>query len=235
MIHIIKKNFFIIFFLSILTLGLSITKDYGVSSDEYNARLKGFITLNYLGEKFIPEINKKLKGDKNLPKLSEAGPVKYYGPVFDSAVALFEVLLGIEEKKNQFLFKHYLNFIIFFISLVYFFKTCELRFKNQYLAYIGVIILLFSPRIFANSFYNSKDIIFMSFLIIATFYGLNFFLKQSFRNGFLFALFSGLTIDIRILGIILPVSIFFIIFFENFLNKRNINKKFYTYILTIFF
>ena len=108
---IIKKNFFIIFFISILTLGLFATKDYGVSSDEYNARLKGFITLNYLGEKFAPEINEKFKGDKNLPKLSEAGPVKYYGPVFDSTVAFFEIIFGIDDKKNQFLFKHYLNFL----------------------------------------------------------------------------------------------------------------------------
>ena len=36
--------FFFIFFIS----GIFVVKDYGVSSDEYSSRIKGFVTLNYL-------------------------------------------------------------------------------------------------------------------------------------------------------------------------------------------
>ena len=31
-------------------------KNYGTTNDEYTHRLNGFITLNYLGEKFLPDL-----------------------------------------------------------------------------------------------------------------------------------------------------------------------------------
>ena len=36
-------------FITILIAGIQIYKDYGVSSDELNNRLKGTISLNYVG------------------------------------------------------------------------------------------------------------------------------------------------------------------------------------------
>ena len=107
-------SFIVFFFLIILCIGLSSVKDYGVSSDEYSSRLKGFITLNYIGKIIIPEINEKYKKDKVLPDLHVSGLVKFYGPVFDASVAFIEVIFDIKDKKNQFLLKHYLNFFCFF-------------------------------------------------------------------------------------------------------------------------
>ena len=52
----IKNIFLIIFFGTIFFVGVISFKDYGVSSDEPNSRLKGLITTNYLGEKFFPTI-----------------------------------------------------------------------------------------------------------------------------------------------------------------------------------
>ena len=61
------NKFTFIFFLFFFLIGIFATKDYGVSSDEYASRIKGFVTLNYLGEKFAPDLNKKYKQDKNIP------------------------------------------------------------------------------------------------------------------------------------------------------------------------
>ena len=63
-----KKKFFIFFFIFFI-IGLFVTKNYGVSSDEYSSRTKGFVTLNYLGDKFLPELNKSIRGNKNIPHL----------------------------------------------------------------------------------------------------------------------------------------------------------------------
>ena len=218
----ISVKFIALFYIILLGIGLISVKDYGVSSDEYNARLKGFITLNYLGEKFIPEINESYKADKNIPTFEEVDRIKYYGPVFDASVAFFEVVFGIEDKKNQFLFKHYFCFILFFISLIFFFKIVNNRFDNKILALLGVLIIFLSPRIFANSFYNGKDIVFMSFIIFAMYFGLNFFKKPSFKNCLKFSLFAALAIDIRVLGVIIPPLILGIIFLKIFFTKENI-------------
>ena len=220
----ITSKFVILFFCLLLSIGLLSVRDYGVSSDEHNTRLKGFITLNYLGEKFIPEINRKYKGDKDIATFEKADRIKYYGPVFDAPVALFEVLIGIEDKTNQFLFKHYFVFFIFFISLIFFYKIVQNRFNNNVLAILGVLIIFLSPRIFANSFYNGKDIIFMSFIIFAMYFGLNFFKKPNFKNCLKFSLFAALAIDIRVLGVIIPALIFGIIFLKIILTKVNIKE-----------
>ena len=48
-------------FALIFFVGILIYKDYGVSSDELNNRLKGTISLNYVGEKFLPSYIDKYK------------------------------------------------------------------------------------------------------------------------------------------------------------------------------
>ena len=69
-----------------------------------------------------------------------------------------------------------LIFIPFFIVLVLFRYLTSLGtesnsntldlFKNRYLAYFGTILLYTTPRIFAHSFYNGKDLAFLSFFSI---------------------------------------------------------------------
>jgi hypothetical protein len=222
----ISSKYIILFFVILFGIGLISIKDFGVSSDEHNTRLKGFITLNYLGEKFIPEINQDYKDDKDIATFEEAGRIKYYGPLFDAPVALFEVLLGIKDKKDQFLFKHYFCFFLFFISLIFFFKIANNRFENKILALLGVLIIFLSPRIFANSFYNGKDLVFMSFIIFSMYFGLSFFKKPNFKNCLKFSLFAALAIDIRVLGVIIPALIFGIIFLKIIVTKKHMKEYF---------
>ena len=77
-------------------------KDYGVSSDEYSSRIKGFVTLNHMGEKILPGLNNKVKGDKNIPKFKDYKE-KIYGVVFEAPVSFLEIFLKINDKKDQFL------------------------------------------------------------------------------------------------------------------------------------
>lgn len=234
----INKNFVVIFFFIIFLTGIISVKDYGVSPDEHNSRLKGFITLNYLGEKIAPELTKKYKQDKSFSSLNETKSIKYYGVVFEAPAAFLEVVLGIKNKNNQFLFKHYLNFIIFFISLIFFYKLLNNRFDNWKLSLLGVIMIFLSPRIFANSFYNNKDIIFLSFFIFSLYYSFRLIDKPSNKNIILSSLFCALAIDIRLVGIISPIILFLIYFITEFTNKKKIGyifKKLITYFFFLIF
>ena len=74
-----------------------------VSTDEYQHRLHGFINLNYVGEKFAPNIIKKLRKIKitlNLMNMQY-----YYGGSLHNASIGFRILFGIQDKKINF----YLN------------------------------------------------------------------------------------------------------------------------------
>jgi len=85
-------------------------------------------------------------------------------------------------------------------------------------------MLITSPKIFANSFYNNKDIIFMSFFIINLYLAINFLEKKNYKVSIIFAIFSALMINVRILGLILP-SIIVIFYIINILRAEKNKKK----------
>ena len=101
-------------------------------------------------------------------------------------------------------------------------------FKDKLISLIGLIILIFSPRFFAESFYNSKDIIFLSFFILSIHSNVKFLIFKSNTNIFFAALFSALMTDVRVIGIFLIFITFFFLFFHS--DKLNIKEK-----LLIFF
>ncbi len=228
-----KKLIIIIFFSIIFLTGILSVKDYGTVNEEYNQRLNGFITLNYLGEKFLPEITKKYKGDKEFSKFSDVPEhLRYYGGVvLHSPLAFLEVILGINDKKNVFLFKHYVYFLIFFLSLISFFDITKNRFTNWKYGILSVLILFLSPRIFANSFYNNLDIPFMSFMIFSFNYGIKILDKFNFKNLIFFSLFSAVAFDIRIIGIIIPFFVCVIFLIKGIKEKKF--KPFFIKISTI--
>lgn len=227
-----SKSIIFLFFLSILILGISVVKDYGVSSDEFERRSIGFNNLNYIGNIINPEFTEKIKGDKNYTSFDQYSLNYYGGAIIDTPLALIELMLGIEDKKNQFLLKHYFNFIIFFLSLISFYKIINYRIKNWKISLLGTLFLFLSPRIFANSFYNNVDIIFMSFVIFSIHSGLNYLRDKKFSNIILFTILVSISISIRIMGIILPVAFISILILQA-LNKKNIKIIFYEIILFI--
>lgn len=229
------KKITIIFFFSYFIIGMSLVKDYGVSSDEYSSRIKGFVTLKYLGDKIAPDLTKKIKKNKNIPDLNKYEQ-KIYGVVFEAPASFLEIIFKISDKKNQFLLKHYMNFIVFFIATIFFYRILLMRFKLPGLALIGTCYLILSPRIFANSFYNNKDLVFLSFFIIASFYAIKFIQKQTFKNAIFFAIFSALAIDVRVLGIAIPFTVLSINLLKNLYHKefkKNLNVNILSIIFTI--
>ena len=145
------KNFFTTFlFIVIFFTGVFVVKDYGVSSDEYQHRLHGFINLNYVGEKFAPNIIKKLRKDKNYVKFDEYGNNYYGGSLYNASIGFLEILFGIQDKKNQFLFKHYINFLIFFLSLISFYKIIQIRFSDWKYSCFGSDDVIFKSTYFCK-------------------------------------------------------------------------------------
>ena len=84
------------------------------------------------------------------------------------------------------------------------------------LAILGSTFLFLSPRIFAQSFYNNKDIVFMSLFVISLYTAINFLEKPNVKNAIIFSIISSLAIDIRILA---DFS------FLNLLNKYLLGRK----------
>src|SRR5262249_5301406 len=85
-------------------------------------------------------------------------------------------------------------------------KMAERRFSNCKIGLLAALFLVLTPRLFAESFYNSKDIVFMALFAVAMNTTIKFVLDPRFKNAFLHGLASALAIDVRIVAVILPVA-----------------------------
>lgn len=200
----IVLTFFSIYFL----VGLFIFDDYGVSYDESPSRLTGLVSTKYVLEKSKLMKPEELSDElKKLPDLNTY-ILREYGVVFELPVTLLELLIKKVSQNphhNPYLVRHFFNFILTLTGLIFFFLLAKKRFNDPYLALVGVLFLLLSPRIFAHSFYNSKDTVFLYIGIIATYYLIHFMEKRSLLNAFLFAFASSLCVGTRIMGLIFPL------------------------------
>ena len=217
------KNIFYFLFTIYFITGLSIFRDYGISVDEEFQRYSGFYWLNYILQ-FLPF--NTLEADA-LNRFNEIGgftlpnpkDFPFYGVVFDIPLAFLETILNIQESKNYYLLRHFFNFIIFFLSSIYFYKILKSRYKNRNIIFLGVLLYISSPRIFADSFYNNKDIVFLSLVTISIYYSFKLLDNFNYKNIIYFSLLSGITCAARVLGIFLPLS-FLLLSFFSFLNKK---------------
>ena len=137
--------------------------------------------------------------------------------------------LNINDSKDIFLTAHRLNYFLFFLSLLVFFRLMKKRFESSFFALTGITFLILSPRIFAESYYNSRDIFFLCLFIFYSNSLINFLNNKNLKNTLLFSFFTALLLNAKILGLI-PIGIFGLLFTFNFLNtKKNtfkIKKRF---------
>ena len=226
--HFVEKNYHYYFFIALFVIQIFIFNDYGFSWDEELQRLHGLVSYNYILEK----INFNLQSTTlNVPKL-ENYIDNEYGVFFELLLVFIEKIFNFTDNKSIYSTRHYINSLLFFITCIYFYLTLRNFFSKKF-SILGVIIFLLHPRIFAQSFYNSKDIVFMCFFCISNYYFINFFLKQNITNIILLSLFTSLTIGTRVMGIILPILFIFFFLMHN-LEKEKL-KKLYLLIPYLFF
>ncbi len=235
-----QKNKIVFFaFLIFFILGSLVYKDYGISIDEQFHRSVGYYWLDFIlkyfpESKFSIDVSHTLNNIAafNLPDLNVSTTIRgqdtnisiMYGVIFDLPLAFIDIFFNIDDSKLQYELRHFLNFIIFFSSTIFFYKILNLRFNNWKISLLGTLFLILSPRIFANSFYNNKDIVFLSLLIISIYFSFKFLKNINLNNALSFSFFAALASSSRILGLMI-VLIFIIFFACDFLSDSKKNYK----------
>ena len=219
-----SNSFVYLFFLIYLVIGLTIYADYGISTDEPFNRMNGLISLKYVIDKLalpidLSHLSIEIPDFKSYSVSSNKINI-IYGVIFDLPLALIEVLFNIQDTRDIYLVKHLINFIVFFVSIIFFYLLINYHFKNNFLSIIGVLILILSPRIFAQSFYNPKDIIFLSLMIFATFFNLKLLNYNGIKFIILATLFAALASGVRVVGCYLPF-LTIIFYFLNYDKKKH--------------
>lgn len=191
------------FFAFFLLIGLLIYDDYGLSFDEFFEWETGLITLKYLVVRFAPHLLEQVDWLQKVPDL-ETYIDTDHGITVALPLVVFKSLLGIETWQGMFLFRHLANFLIFYVGVFFFYLLGLAHFRSRAWALLGCLMLVASPRIFADAFYNSKDLPFLSFCIIAAYTGLRFLKTPTYSWAAWHAFTCALAIDTRITGLLLP-------------------------------
>jgi len=142
-----KKLAVFFFFFSYFVIDLAILRDYGSAWDDIPLRNNAIYEMNlFITNKLWNYIN-----------------------TFQALLVGLEYGLNLKDPQKMLLIRHTAIFLLFFASSVVFYLLCARHFKNRLFGLLGAVFLVVCPRIFAASFYNPKDIPFLSFFIFAVY------------------------------------------------------------------
>ena len=173
-----------------LITGLAIVDDYGVSPDAGDQFLITIDTLNYV-----------LHGNPGqLGVLAH----RFTGVAFEAPLLLLmEWGLGLEDPRHIYLTRHVLMHLFFLIGGFCCYLLAFRLSGDRLVALLVMLLFLLSPRLYAHSFFNSKDPVFASAFVMALLVVSRAFDKDSVGAYRWCGAMAGLVVNLRILGIAL--------------------------------
>ncbi len=175
-----------------LLAGWAAVDDYGVAHDENTQRRLALVTWDYI------------RGD-NADLLTHWD--RFYGVAFELPLLLAEQSLGLTDSRDIHLLRHILTHLFFVVGGFFCYRLAHRLSGNRLLALFALLLYLLHPRLYAHSFFNSKDIPFFSMFIIALYLLERAFRKDTVGAFILCGVGIGLLTNIRIMGIMLVPAV----------------------------
>ena len=168
--------------------GLWVLDDYGVGWDAGTQRNLAVATLDYV-----------FGDDDAIPKDSD----KFYGMAFELPLLLAERALGLEDSRDIWVSRHLMTHLFFLAGGFFCYLLARRLFENRLLAALAMLIFLLHPRLYAHSFFNTKDIPFLSMFMICLYLTHRAFVKGNVWWFMVLGIGAGLLINLRIMGVAL--------------------------------
>ncbi len=197
-----RKAVVFLFFIILFLTGLKIFKDYGVHWDEHYNQDFGGCWTDYA--------RKALSGGPisavKVPDFTDHNLT--HGPAFEILLVVVKKIFNLHDPRDIIFMRHLATFFIFFMGSWFFYLLCKIHFKSWKTALSGSLFLILSPRLFADAFYNTVDIPFLSFYILGAYTLIRLLDKKSLNRVFFHAFTCALLIGIRPIGITLAFYTF---------------------------
>ena len=172
-----------------LAAGLAIVDDYGVAEDTRGQRLVAIDTLNYV-----------LHGDPTLLRTHD----RFYGAAFETPLLLLtERVLRLEDPRHVYLARHVLTHLFFLLGGFCCYLLALRLSGDRLIALLVMLLFLLSPRLYAHSFFNSKDPVLASAFVMTLLFASRAFDKDSLGNYRQCGAAAGLLVHLRIMGVVL--------------------------------
>ena len=179
-----------------LLAGAHALDEYGFPWDLVAQRPIGQAALDYLAG----------DGERAFDQLP--GPHdEYYGAILETPLILAERILGPDNGGAIWSGRYFLTHLLFLAGGVCCYLLVLRLFNNRLLALVAAVLFLLHPRIYAHSFFNSKDVPFLV-AFMASLYFIHRALRRETLGAFLLCgAVVGLLVNLRIMGILLFAAV----------------------------
>ncbi len=205
-----KKTFIVLFFAAYFLLGLFIYDDYGTYGDDIVNRNNGLMSYRYVFEK-----------DDSLLTYRD----RYYGTAFEIVLIFLEKGMALSDPRDILLMRHFATFFFNWVGLLFLFFILRTHFRSDLLAIMGCSMMILSPRIFADSFYNSKDTGFMVLYVVCAYTLLSYLEEGTFRRALLHGLASAALVGVRVVGILMPALTVGFLMLDAVTGRKKLGKR----------
>ena len=172
--------------------GVAVVDDYGVTGDEATQRRTAISVADYtLGVSEEPP----------------PGHDRYYGVAFEMPLLLLERALGLQDTRHIYLTRHLITHLLFIAGSFVCGTLAYWMVGSRWVALLAMLLFLLHPRLYAHSFFNSKDIPFAVMLIVALYLAHRAFRKDTIGAFLLCGIGVGLAINLRVFGLMLPPTL----------------------------
>ena len=173
-------------------VGAAVAGDYGIGGDGFIQRRIAINNINYAA------------GDRGLLLGEQHAYVdRFYGLAFELPLLLAERVLALSDFPDIYLMRHLLTHL-FFIAGGF---VCGLlawrMFNNRWLALLAMLLFLLHPRLYAHSFFSSKDIPFAVMFVIALYLTHRAFRRDTLGAFVLLGVVVGLAVNMRPFALLL--------------------------------
>ena len=168
--------------------GIPLADDYGIG-------------WNAAAQRSIAEQNAAyIRGDRDA---RPEHPDQFYGIAFELPLLLAERLLGLDDSRDIYVTRHRLTHL-FFIAGGFFCGLLAWRmFGSRRLALLAILLFLLHPRLYAHSFFNSKDLPFAALFVIALYLTHRAFRRDTLAAFALLGVVVGLAANVRPFALLL--------------------------------
>jgi hypothetical protein len=187
-------------------IGFCIYDDYGIAWDDPTQRAIGEVSYNYV-----------FHHDQTIKKFYE----RDYGVAYELPLFIGERLLRLKDSRDIYLMRHIASHLFFLLCSFVCFLLIDALYKSKLLATIGFLFLWLNPLLFSHSFFNTKDIPFMSVFIICFFLAVMAFRKKKLRYFVFTGIACALLTNLRIAGIMLACCFCLLLIVDIFFDRKD--------------
>ena len=188
------RHFHIIALALFAVVGLLILDDYGISANERWQRDIGYASFNYI------------LGDPDA-LLADDDHNRFYGVGVELSLIAIERALGLDDSRPIYLTRHLLTHALFLIGGFFAWLLAYRLFGSRPIALLAMLIFLLHPRLYAHSFFNTKDLPFLCAFMAAL-----YLIHRAFRRDTVWAFAlcgAGVAalVNIRVIGVMLFAAV----------------------------